>query len=195
MSHTAADRHRAAADRFTSVVERVSDWQAPTPVEEWQARDVVEHLLTWFPSVLAAGSALRLPAGPAPADDLAGAWRVQAQGVQAILDDPEQAESPFDHPMMGSGTVAQIVDQYYTSDVFMHTWDLARASGQDDTLDPATCEAMVTGMSAMADVIRGSGQFGQQQPVADDAGPQDRLIAFIGRDPQWQPGRGRQVSP
>ena len=67
----------------------------------------------------------------------------------------------------------------------MHTWDLARASGQDDTLDEAECAEVLAGMQQMAPVIRASGQFGDQQPVADDASAQEKLIAFIGRDPHW----------
>ena len=44
---------------------------------------------------------------------------------------------------------------------------------------------MLAGMQQMAPVIRASGQFGDQQPVADDASAQEKLIAFIGRDPHW----------
>jgi uncharacterized protein (TIGR03086 family) len=77
------------------------------------------------------------------------------------------------------------IDRFYTSDVFMHTWDLARATGQDDTLDPDLCAELLSGMQPMEDLIRGSGQFGPAVPVADDADPQTRLIGFIGRDPAW----------
>ena len=63
---------------------------------------------------------------------------------------------------------------------------LARGSGQDDNLDEASCAAMVAGTTGMADVIRSSGQFGEQQPVADNTSAQDRLVAFIGRDPHWR---------
>lgn len=69
----------------------------------------------------------------------------------------------------------------------MHTWDLARATGQDDSLDEATLRPMHEGMRAMGEMLRASGQFGQEQPVADDATEQERFIAFIGRDPRCQP--------
>ena len=48
----AADHDRIAA-RFTEVVDAVTDWDAPTPVPEWRARDVVGHLTTWLPGYLA----------------------------------------------------------------------------------------------------------------------------------------------
>ena len=41
------DRERAA--RFGDVVDAVRNWDAPTPVAQWRARDVVAHLTTWFP--------------------------------------------------------------------------------------------------------------------------------------------------
>lgn len=81
--------------------------------------------------------------------------------------------------------VRDAIDHLYTPDVFMHTWDLARATGQDDTLDASRCEAMLAGITAMEEALRASGQYGTPVPVPDDAPAQDRLVGFIGRDPDW----------
>ena len=51
----------------------------------------------------------------------------------------------------------------------MHTWDLARATGQDDTLDPERCAEMLAGMEPIEDVMRGSGQYGARVDVPADA--------------------------
>jgi hypothetical protein len=75
----------------------------------------------------------------------------------------------------------------YTSDVFMHRWDLARATGQDETLDPDKCAAMLAGMEPIEDAMRGSGQYGARVDVPDVADVQSRLLGFIGRDPEWEP--------
>lgn len=179
-----ARRHHERAARFGTVVDGVPDWDAPTPVAQWRARDVVTHLTTWFPAFLAVGG-VELPAGD-PADPV-GSWARQATLVQELLDDPERAGAPFEHPRVPPQSLAETVDGFYSADVFMHTWDLARASGADDALDEATCEQLLTGMESMADLIRASGEFGVQQPVEADAPVQDRLIAFIGRDPHWRP--------
>ncbi|MDR6118057.1 hypothetical protein QE370_001241 [Aeromicrobium sp. SORGH_AS981] len=69
----------------------------------------------------------------------------------------------------------------------MHTWDLARASGQDVELDPDRCAAMLAGMQPIEDLLRGSGQYGPAVSVPDDASVQDRFVGFIGRDPAWAP--------
>ena len=183
----AAARHATYATRFAALIDGVADWTAPTPVAEGTARDVVAHLIDWFPGFLAMGSNVSLPAGPAVADDPAGAWRMRAAAVQAILDDPATDQRVFHSRMFDDLPLADAIDRFYSVDIFMHSWDLARSSGQDDTLDEATCSEILAGMGAMTEVIRSSGQFGDQQPVADGASAQDRLIAFIGRDPNWRP--------
>ena len=79
------------------------------------------------------------------------------------------------------------IDQFYTSDVFMHTWDLARATGQDDRLDRDFCALLLAGMEPMEEIIRSSGQYGPKVNVAVGADPQTKLLGFIGRDPFWTP--------
>ena len=184
-----AARHRAVADRFADLVRGTADWDAPTPVAEWVARDVVSHLIEWFPGFLAGGTSHRLPTGPAVSADPLAAWQAHSEGVQALLDDPVAAESAFAHPYVPEQPLATAIDRFYTTDVFMHTWDLARATGQADALDPTACAEVLSGMEAMEKVIRSSGQFGVRREVAADAPAQDRLMAFIGRDPAWRPPR------
>jgi uncharacterized protein (TIGR03086 family) len=186
MSETPADRHRTVATVFSERVRGTADWDVPSPVPQWTARDVVRHLTTWFPGFLA-GSGVELPAGPSVDDDPAAAWEHQAAAVQALLDDPEIAGRTIANPHLGEMTVAGATDMIYTADVFMHTWDLARATGQDDRLDPGFSAALVDGMEGMEEVIRSSGQYGARVPVPDDADAQTRLLGFIGRDPEWKP--------
>ena len=84
------------------------------------------------------------------------------------------------------------MSRFFTGDVFMHTWDLARATGQDDTLDPARCAEMLAGMEPIEELMRGSGQYGPRVEVPDDADAQTRMLGFIGRDPF---GAGRDRLP
>jgi len=70
----------------------------------------------------------------------------------------------------------------------MHTWDLSRATGQDDRLDPDFCAQLLGGMEQMEQAIRSSGQYGARVEVPADADTQTRMLGFIGRDPFW-PGR------
>lgn len=181
-----AERHRRVAADLSAVTRQVADWDAPSPVPEWRARDVVGHLVEWFPSFLASGG-VELPPGPGLSDPVA-AWEHQANAVQALLDDRSTAEQPFVHPRVPPQSLATTIGAFYTADVFMHTWDLARAADLPVGLDPGFCAELLDGMTAMEDVLRDSGQYGAAVPVPDDADPQTRLVAFIGRDPAWQPG-------
>lgn len=68
------DRYRSAAGTFTDRVRGTRDWDARSPVAEWRARDVVGHLTTWFPALLASGSPVRLEPVPSADDDPVTAW-------------------------------------------------------------------------------------------------------------------------
>ncbi|WP_131769172.1 TIGR03086 family metal-binding protein [Candidatus Protofrankia californiensis] len=178
-----AERHRRTAGTFTDRVLGTRDWDAPAPVAGWVARDVIRHLCEWFPAFLTAGTGIELARGPSPDDDPAGAWQVHADAVQQLLDDPATAGRRLRNPRVGELPLAVAVDRFYTCDVFMHTWDLARATGQDDRLDPQLCAELLAGMERMEEAIRSSGHYGARVPVPDGSGPQTRLLGFIGRDP------------
>jgi uncharacterized protein (TIGR03086 family) len=181
----AADEHRRVAGAFTDRVVGATDWDTPAPVEGWVARDVVRHLVEWFPAFLEGGAGVTLAKGPSVDDDPVGAWRVHSDAVQALLDDPETPSKVLTNPHIGEVPIDEAVDRFYTADVFMHTWDLARATGQDETLDAEKCAAMLAGMEQMDEMLRASGQYGPRVDVPADADVQTRLIGFIGRDPQW----------
>jgi uncharacterized protein (TIGR03086 family) len=188
LSEAPAERHRQIAGLFTERVNATQSWTAPAPVEGWTARDVVRHLTEWLPAFLASGADVDLPRGPSVDEDPVAAWQVHCDGVQAVLDDPETANRELSNPHIGQLPLATAIDQFYTADVFMHTWDLARATGQDDRLDPAFCARLLGGMEGMEQVIRSSGQYGPRVEVPADADTQTRLLGFIGRDPFW-PGQ------
>lgn len=180
-----ARRHRLIADDFTRRVHGTTDWSAEAPVAGWTARDVVAHLVEWSAAFISAGSALRLPPGPPVSEQPAAAWVVHRNAVQDLLDDPTTADAEFSNTHTGSMPLAQAIDGFYTSDIFLHTWDLARATGQDESLDAELCAGMLAGMEPLDELLRSSGQYGPPVAVPDDADVQTRLIGFIGRDPNW----------
>ncbi len=86
---------------------------------------------------------------------------------------------------MGRRSLEQMVDMIVINDVLIHTWDLARATGQDETLDAGEVARMTGGgfLEMPDEVLRGSGQFGPRVDVPADADPQTKLLAFSGRRP------------
>lgn len=182
---SAADEHRVIAGAFTDRVRgvRPEAWDDPAPCEGWVARDVVRHLVEWFPAFLKAGAGVDLPQGPPVDEDPVAAWNVHSNGVQALLDDPATQGRVLTNEHIGEVPLDQAVDRFYTADVFLHTWDLARATGQDERLDPDRCAQMLEGMLPLDELLRTSGQYGPRVEVPDTADVQTRLLAFIGRNP------------
>ena len=177
--------HAEVAAAFTARVLGVSatGWDAPAPVAGWTARDVVRHLVTWLPGFLEGGAGTDLPAGPSVETDPVGAWLCQRDAVQRLLDDPATVHRSFTDPHLGTLPLAEAIERFYVADVFMHTWDLARATGQDETLDPVRCARLYEVMLPLDDALRASGQFGPRVDVPEDADPQTRLLGLIGRRP------------
>ena len=180
-----AEEHRRIAAGFTACVVGAapSAWDDPAPVEGWAARDVVRHLVEWFPGFLKSGTGIDLPSGPSADEDPVAAWTVHSDGVQALLDDPATAGKMLKERHVGDVPLDLAVNNFYTTDVFLHTWDLARATGQDETLDPVKCAELFEEMLPLDQVLRDSGHYGPRVEVPDDADIQTKLLAFIGRTP------------
>ena len=57
---TPTEEYREVAGAFTERVRGVADWDVSAPVAGWTARDVVRHLVEWFPSFLESGAGITL---------------------------------------------------------------------------------------------------------------------------------------
>jgi uncharacterized protein (TIGR03086 family) len=170
MTATAA-RYRRIAAAFTEVHDGVEDWTAPTPCEGWVARDVVDHLCEWVGAYFFGTWDL----GPAPTT-----WPELDGRVQAALDDPAVAQSVRD-TRFGPATFESQVDMIVVGDVFIHTWDLAQASGRDVRLDPDEVRSMLAGVEPMIHVLVESGQYGPPVDPPAGADEQARLLSLLGR--------------
>ena len=185
MTNENAERYRRVASGFTQRVNAVHGdaWLLPAPCEGWVALDVVRHLVDWVPPFLADGTGVTLAISPSVDADPAAAWLSMSNGIQSLLDDPDRAELSFDHPMVGHHRFDDAVMMFILTDVLIHTWDLARACGLDETLDPAEVARMFDGIQEVDALLRESGHYGPKVEVASDADVQTQLIAFLGRQP------------
>jgi uncharacterized protein (TIGR03086 family) len=184
-SQELVDRYGRVAAAFSARVRAVpaEAWDNPAPCEGWVARDVVGHLVEWLPAFFFHGT-WQLGVAPLPPvdDDPVAAWEALNAALRAALDDPAIADSERETPM-GRQTFAACLDTIGTNDVFLHTWDLARATGLDERLDPDEVHRLFVTMEPYDEVLRQSGQYGPRVPVPDDADEQTKLLAFIGRHP------------
>lgn len=178
-----AERHRAAAATFAAVAAAITDWDAQTPVPEWKAREVVGHLVEWLPGFLAMNG-VDLPGAPSDAAEPAAAFGRLTEAVQVLLDAPD-ASRVLTTQMFGEKPLDALVDQFYTADVYMHSWDLGRSNGITPDLDPEFAKALHGGLESMGPMLQESGQFGAPIPVPAGTDEVTSLMAFIGRDPAF----------
>jgi len=169
MSET-AERFRRVSTRFGQRVAEVPEdaWDRPAPCEGWVARDVVRHMVVWMPAFMAASGGPALPAGPRVEQDPAGAWAALSGGLQAILDDPEQSAKEITHPQAGTHTLENAIGMFHLGDILVHTWDLARAMGLDESLDPDEVSGMLIGLQPIDEVLRSSGHWSRTRTGSAD---------------------------
>lgn len=165
------------AELYTQRIGEIGDdqWSASTPCAEWTVRELVDH---------ATGVQARVAAAVG-ADIADGAdWATVRTAMATALEQPDALEGtlPPDSPM-GPMPKHQVLG-IAISDLLLHTWDVARSIGADETLPPAAVEATMMGLSRMPEeMMRGPGRFDPVVEVGDDASAQDKMIAFSGRQP------------
>jgi uncharacterized protein (TIGR03086 family) len=179
-----AERYRRVAGAFTARAAEVPApaWDNPAPCEGWVARDVVRHMVEWMPGFISARAGLTFPPIPPVDADPVAAWRTVSDTIQAALDDRGYAAAAYEAPE-GRSSFEQDVEQYFIGDVLVHTWDLARATGLDERLDPDEVHRALEGMIPYEKAMRESGHYGPRVDVPAHADEQTRLIAFVGRVP------------
>jgi uncharacterized protein (TIGR03086 family) len=185
-SETAIDwlaLQKQAHREFALRLGAITDWDAPTPDDEWSIRDLVRHVVEeqqWVPHLLAGRTIAQARKHLDPlGDDLRAEWRLYSLAASAAWDaaDPDALVS------LSFDTVP--VTEYLreqTSDVTIHSWDLARAVGTDETLDAELVSAVWTVFEPQQDTLAASGLYASPVALPDDAPLQSRLLALTGRD-------------
>lgn len=185
------ERYGRVADGFTRRLEAVEagSWANPSPCPDWSARDVAAHVVDTHRRVLA-----NVDDGPAaqlgPDDDVVEHWHAARKGIEAALADPDKASKAI-AGRFAAGTFASLVGGLLCSDTLVHTWDLARATGQDDTLDPGAVDPATELLLPLDEALRQPGGFAPRIEPQPDADAQTRFLNFCGRQVPGRPGTVR----
>jgi uncharacterized protein (TIGR03086 family) len=176
-----ADRYRRLSARMTERIAGVPDdaWSRPSPCEGWTALDLVAHLVDVhrrFETMVGRD----LVEHPPVENDPLGAWQAVRDQMQADLEDPARRDEEYDG-RLGRSTFGRSVDGFVCFDLVVHGWDLARATGQDETIDPADVERVSGMVEAMGEVMRSNKVISAPVEPAADASDQDRMLAALGR--------------
>lgn len=178
-----AERFRVVAADFTEQTRSV-DWDAQTPCEEWRARDIVGHLISWFgPALEDVGITVDLAEDKH--SDPAAAWSEFAELVQEALADENKTDTLVKRGPVPGQSLEMNAKGFFIPDVFMHTWDLARSQGRDIELDADFAEKNLGGLRSLGEQLQARGGFGPPQEVSPNASETLRLMAYVGRDPNF----------
>jgi uncharacterized protein (TIGR03086 family) len=171
------DAYARASDWTADKVEgAVTQLDARTPCEEWDARTLMNHMLETERFFLhrARGEDASPPSPDPPAllgDDPVADFRTARAELLGAFGEPGVMEQSG--PALGIAFCDQL----------LHGWDLAVATGQDATMPDGLPEVAYDMLSPrLTDEQRGSA-FKPRIPIADDASAQERLLAFTGRQP------------
>jgi uncharacterized protein (TIGR03086 family) len=180
MSET-TERYETVAGGFDRRVAGVvpGQWAAASPCEGWSARDVVAHVVDTHRRVLATLEG-REPVVVGPDDDVTACWRSVRTDLLAALTDPARAGTTVSG-MFGEQSFESLVGRLLCTDTLVHTWDLARATGQDEQLDAAAVAAGRAFLEPIDDAIRRPGGFAPKLEAPAGADPQTAFLAFCGR--------------
>ena len=178
---------RDAEAGFSAKVEALNDdqWTSPTPNADWDVRALVAHVVDeqlWAPGLLAGRTVAEvepdIPADPL-GDDPTASMHAASAGMDAAV-----AAVDLDAPVQlsfGEVPAEEYLMQLF-ADHLVHTWDLARATGQDERLDPDLVTACATWFAEREDLYRGGGVIGPRV-VIDGGDDQADLLGRFGRNP------------
>jgi uncharacterized protein (TIGR03086 family) len=182
-----AELHRRAVEEFGARVQAVGDdqWELPSPCSDWNVRQLVNHLVyenRWTVPLM--GGSTIAEVGDRYEGDLLGdhpkaAWEESSQEAVGSV----QADGALDRIVdlsSGPTPAREYVSQLF-ADHLIHAWDLARAIGADERLDPELVDACAGWFASMEDLYRAIGAIGERPQVRPGADPQTTLLAAFGR--------------
>ena len=170
-------RYARVISGFGSRLARVSakQWSAPTPCSEWDVQSLVAHVVTTHWRIEGTAGREADTSG-----DLVAQWQEASVAVSDALADPARA-SAIRGGMFGEQSFESLVSRLLCSDTLYHTWDLARATGQDEELDQDVVEKSLEFLTPMDEAIRRPGGFAPKIEPGADAAVQTRWLNFGGR--------------
>lgn len=191
--------HRAAVQASVEAVNAVSldDLDRPTPCAGWNLSALLAHMTVQhhgFAAAARGGTDLGVwdPAtvADAVASDPAGTYAAAADGVLNAFEADGVLETTFALPEFGPGATfpGAMAIGFHFVDYAVHGWDVARTIGAAFELPPDVVDAVLPIAFAVPDgefrADEGS-PFRRAVAVDDGASDMDRLLAHLGRSPDW----------
>jgi uncharacterized protein (TIGR03086 family) len=179
--------HRKAVEWFGANVAATDEdqWGLQTPCEDWDVRTLVNHLVSedlWTAPLMEGKTIAEVGTvfdGDVLGEDPKGAWSsASAEALASTV--PDGAMERIVHLSFGDLPASQYAYQLF-ADHLIHGWDLARAIGAEEAMDPELVEACATWFASMEELYRQGGAIADHVQVPDDADAQTKLLAAFGR--------------
>ncbi|MBC9726911.1 TIGR03086 family metal-binding protein [Streptomyces sp. TRM68367] len=165
-----------------------------TPCPEYAVHHVLGHLLGLAVAFRDAGrkelGATTDTSPDSALPDLGPGWREELPKVLDELADAWRDPKAWTGMTRAGGVdlPGDVAGAVAADELVIHGWDLARATGQEYTPDPAALQASYGLLSAAAEEAeRDAGMFGAVVPVPPGAPLLERAVGLSGRDPGWTP--------
>ena len=168
--------YRRTCDWTATTLANTKDLDAGTPCDEWSVRDLLNHAIdtqNYFAGT-ARGEDVT-PPGPNPPDLVSADPSADFDRVRGEVTDAFSKEGVIDKTGPALGIAF--------ADLLVHTWDLARATGQDATMPDGLAEAAYKLIHGKFSDEQRKGMFKPEITVGADADAQERLLAYTGRTP------------
>jgi uncharacterized protein (TIGR03086 family) len=161
---------------------RPDQLSAPTPCDDWEVRALVNHLLQVAHAVELAGRGQPIGGEVWQSERIGGDW---AGSLERALG--AWAGSPGDGPVdFGGGPMPRpYVATMLASDLIIHGWDLARATGQELHCPEDAARLTHAFIAETAEQGRSMKLYAEPVAVPDNASLMDQALALSGRDPRW----------
>ena len=168
----------------------------PTPCPDWTVAALLDHLMGLsYAFTQAARKRTDAPGtdGPPPAPSAQHLSRHWRSRLPVLL---EELATAWKEPAAWTGTSraggvtmpATALGTVAMNELIMHSWDLARATGQEYAADPRILEALIEFLS-QGPAEGTPGMFGPRVPTDSEATLLDQALALAGRRPDWRPPR------
>lgn len=173
---------------FDAVIQRVpaDGWDAPSPCDGWNARDVVAHQIGVFDGVatMARSGEMVMPSPPEIEGDPVSAWTASRNGLLEALDQPDVLKRPGAY-WFGTTTIDDLL-AIVRYDPLAHAWDVATAVGLEHCCSNDVAEAALVSLEPLAPMMREHGLIGDPVEVSPDADAFTKFLGMVGRDPSRQ---------
>ena len=180
------DRSRVEFRRVLAGV-GAEHWELATPCGEWHVRALVNH-------VVGGNVRYTMLLHDAPADEVAATRTMDHIGADALasfdrsaaevtaaFEEPDALERTVHHPA-GDRSGLDLL-WLRVAEWTVHGWDLARAIGGDEQLDPDLVNSLLARLDRHGTGLESGDYFAEATEAPLGAAPQTRLLLAVGRRP------------